>query len=373
MINKPYDVAIIGGGLAGLTLSILQVKAGKSVVLFEKNSYPMHRVCGEYISLESWNLLINLGLDLDSWQLPIIKKLQVSSPSGKILNSELELGGFGISRYKLDFELANLAKSLGVVIHENTAINKIESKNNFQELSSSNASYLSLNVVGSFGKRSNIDVSWNRDFILKNRSSLNQYIGVKYHIKLDMDKDIIALHNFKNGYCGISAIEDGVYCLCYLTTKENLKNSDNSIALMEKNILRKNPFLDQIFTNATFLWSKPEVISQVSFETKEIEFNSVPLIGDAAGLIAPLCGNGMSMAFKGAVLMHQKLENKFVSESVFIKTWHQAFKSRLWVGKTIQRFFGNEFTTNMMINFFKLNPRLLRFLISKTHGKNIEV
>jgi flavin-dependent dehydrogenase len=45
-----YDVAIIGGGLAGLSLSIQLAKKNYSVVLFEKEKYPFHKVCGEYIS-----------------------------------------------------------------------------------------------------------------------------------------------------------------------------------------------------------------------------------------------------------------------------------------------------------------------------------
>ena len=46
-----YDLAIIGGGLAGLTLAIQVRRMGHSVILFEKEKYPFHRVCGEYISL----------------------------------------------------------------------------------------------------------------------------------------------------------------------------------------------------------------------------------------------------------------------------------------------------------------------------------
>ncbi len=42
--------AIIGGGLAGLSLSIQLAKAGFKVVLFEKEKYPYHKVCGEYLS-----------------------------------------------------------------------------------------------------------------------------------------------------------------------------------------------------------------------------------------------------------------------------------------------------------------------------------
>ena len=52
-----YDLAIVGGGLAGLALSIQIAREGYRVILFEKEQYPLHRVCGEYISLESWDFL----------------------------------------------------------------------------------------------------------------------------------------------------------------------------------------------------------------------------------------------------------------------------------------------------------------------------
>ena len=101
-------------------------------------------------------------------------------------------------------------------------------------------------VAACFGKRSNLDVKWAREFVRKKPGKLNNYIGVKYHVKTSGPADTIALHNFKNGYCGISKVEDDRYCLCYLTTAQNLKNN-NSIMEMEQNILYKNPFLKQAF------------------------------------------------------------------------------------------------------------------------------
>ena len=97
-----YDAAIIGGGLAGLALSIQLSKKGYRVILFEKEQYPFHKVCGEYISMESWDFIESLGLPLSSFHLPIIKKLIVTSPNGNELKTDLPLGGFGISRYFLD-------------------------------------------------------------------------------------------------------------------------------------------------------------------------------------------------------------------------------------------------------------------------------
>ena len=52
-MNKQFlDVIMNGGGLAGLCNEIHLSKLGKNVLLIEKNEYPKHNVCGEYISNE---------------------------------------------------------------------------------------------------------------------------------------------------------------------------------------------------------------------------------------------------------------------------------------------------------------------------------
>lgn len=130
-LNEEYDVAIIGGGLAGLAASIQLATQGHSVIVFEKEKYPFHKVCGEYISLESWNFLCGLGLPLAEMNLPIIDTLFLTAPKGKAFTTKLPLGGFGISRYQLDFSLANIAKQRGVHLFEETKVENIVFDENF--------------------------------------------------------------------------------------------------------------------------------------------------------------------------------------------------------------------------------------------------
>src|SRR5215470_18195740 len=124
-----HDLAIIGGGLAGLGLSIQSAKAGYKTVLFEKEKYPFHKVCGEYISLESWNFLEDLGVPLSQMNLPIINRLLVTAPNGEYIEKDLPLGGFGISRYKLDSMLAQIARENGVEVIESTKIDDVKFDN----------------------------------------------------------------------------------------------------------------------------------------------------------------------------------------------------------------------------------------------------
>jgi len=109
-VERRYDIVISGGGLAGLSLSILLARTGWKVCVLEKETYPLHKVCGEYISMESWDFLCDLGLPLEKWNLPKIHRFQLTAPNGKFLSAELPLGGFGLSRYKLDAELAVAAR-----------------------------------------------------------------------------------------------------------------------------------------------------------------------------------------------------------------------------------------------------------------------
>lgn len=370
-----YDTCIIGGGLAGLSLSIQLAKQGYAVALFEKETYPFHKVCGEYISLESWNFIEELGYPLSGSKLPIIKNLIVTAPNGNQLQQSLPLGGFGISRYKLDSGLKEIAVLNNVHVFENCKVLSVDFNNDFFHLQTSNGNYASRICCGSFGKRSNLDVKWNRHFISSKPNKLDNYIAVKYHIKTNHPYDTIALHNFENGYCGISKIEDDRYCLCYLTNAQNLKNSHNSIEEMEKNILHKNPHLKEIFTTSEILYESPVTISQISFNKKTQVENHVLFIGDAAGMITPLCGNGMSMALHGSKIAALLIDDFFMDkinrqqlEYEYSKTWKKNFEKRLQYGRRIQTLFGKIWTTNMFVAVMKRLPFITKQLIRQTHG-----
>jgi len=66
----------------------------------------------------------------------------------------------------------------------------------------------------------------------------------------------------------MSAIEADRYCLCYLTTRENVRTY-GSIPAMEQAVLFRNPHLKQLFKEAEFLYEKPEVINEISFAPKQ--------------------------------------------------------------------------------------------------------
>ena len=108
--KKDYQVLIIGGGLAGLVSALHLAKKGVEVLLIEKNSYPKHKVCGEYVSNEVLPYLNSLGIDPVKMGAAKIDKFVLSTISNKLLKTKLPLGGFGMSRYTLDDTLAKEAQ-----------------------------------------------------------------------------------------------------------------------------------------------------------------------------------------------------------------------------------------------------------------------
>ncbi len=391
------DVIIIGGGLAGLVSALEFRRAGIGVTLIERKTYPTHRVCGEYVSNEVKPYLESLGVDLAALGAATITEFELTAPSGRALRAALDLGGFGISRYTLDLALYQLGQAAGVdfmlgktvesvmsdgcevVGVAKTANHKPQTTTPFTVTLTDGQTRDARLVIGAFGKRSRLDKSLNRAFI----AQPSPYVGVKYHITIGAAQPFptnqISLHNFRDGYCGMSAIEDDKYCLCYLTTRANVRQYGN-IAAMERAVLWQNPRLRDVFEHAEFLYDKPEVINEISFAPKSAIENHVLMAGDSAGLITPLCGNGMAMAIHGAKLVSD-LSIKYLQgnqarhelENEYQRAWSALFARRLWVGRTVQKLFGNERVSELAVRIFGAVKPALRGVMQQTHGSVIPV
>jgi flavin-dependent dehydrogenase len=319
----------------------------------------------------------SLGVDLDGLDAARITNFWLSAPSGKLLTAPLDLGGFGISRYVLDYQLYQLALAAGVDFRLGQSVETVTFANDLFSIDLANGDQLTARLVlGTFGKRSKLDKTLNRGFMQRP----SPYVGVKYHIAgIDFPKDVIALHNFPDGYCGMSAIENDQYCLCYLTTRANVREH-GTIPAMEKAVLYQNPHLRAVFEKSTFLYDRPEVINEISFAPKQAVDNHILMAGDAAGLITPLCGNGMAMAIHGAKLV-SGLAARFLQhelsrselERIYQQRWSALFGRRLWVGRTVQKLFGQSWLSEAAITAFGTVKPALRTVMKQTHGEVIPV
>lgn len=370
------DVIIIGGGLAGLTSAIHLSKHNYHVLLIEKNNYPKHKVCGEYISNEVLPYLNFLDFNPFEFGAKAITKFELTTHNNKKITAKLPLGGFGISRYQLDFQLYQLALKNGVTICQDTVVDVQFTSDRFQVTIKSSGVFQSKIAIGAFGKRSNLDVKLQRLFIAKK----SPYLGVKIHVSGDFPEDKVALHNFKGGYCGVSKVENNHINLCYITNFETFKRHKN-VEAFQQDVMFKNKALKAIFNDTKPEFDKPLTISQISFETKTPVENHMLMCGDTAGMIHPLCGNGMSMAIKSSQLASQliinylegKIETREGLEKKYTNQWQKAFFLRLKVGHAIAYLFRQDWLAPKLLVLLRRFPFLMPLIIKMTHGKPMKV
>lgn len=365
-----YDIIIVGGGLAGLTAALHLAEQGVKILVIEKKEYPHHKVCGEYVSNEVMPYLRNLGIDPFEKNAVPISKFEMSNTHGKKVAATLPLGGFGISRYAFDHLLFKAANKRAAFVFA-TAESIEFDQNIFTVRTVEKDVFKSDFVVGAFGKRSLIDTTMQRDFIQQK----SPWLGVKAHFEYEFPEDTVALHNFEGGYCGLSKVETGAVNACYLTTFKSFKPSGN-IDSFQKEVLSQNPCLEHFFNNSRLLFEKPLTISQISFERKKPVENHVFMIGDSAGLIHPLCGNGMAMAIHSAKLFSElflisfqnKEGNRDRLETTYQLKWEENFTRRLRTGRQIQNLLLRPTTAAIGLKLAQTFPSIIPRLIKKTHG-----
>ena len=127
--NPKSKIVIVGAGPAGASLACRLAKQNFAVVLIEREKFPRHKLCGEFISpeclahfreLEVLDEMLAVGGDR-------ISQTVFYEPNGRNVNVPSEwFGGqtsaLSISRAEMDFRLLEKAKAVGVEVLEETSV-----------------------------------------------------------------------------------------------------------------------------------------------------------------------------------------------------------------------------------------------------------
>ncbi len=368
-----YDTIIIGGGLAGLTAALHLSKSGFSVLVIEKKAYPQHKVCGEYVSDEVKPFLQSLGADIKSIQPNHVDRFRLYAPSGAFIEAPLPLGGFGMRRYVFDRHLYEKAITSGVDFWLNTKVEQVHFQQDHFEVKAQRKEPIRAKVVfGSFGKRSTLDKALNRPFFRQPAD----YLGVKFYLRGDFPNDLVTLYNFDGGYGGAVEVEDGTVDIAYLTRHDRVKKQGGVQAFAE-DVIWQNPAFKALLTQSERL--KPTLtISNISFRPKKQIQDHILMIGDAAGMIPPLAGNGMAMgihagklASEAAVDFLTKKINREQMERQYQREWNRHFAYRLFWGRRLHRFMGKPALSEFSVRALQKMPFLLPAIVRQTHGQVI--
>lgn len=334
------DVAVIGGGLAGCSAAITLAEAGHTVALLEAKAYPRHRVCGEFLSPECVETLDTLGAmnavraHKPTWMTYAV----ITTPGGVHWERDLPGTAMGISRYALDALLAERAAAAGADVRTNTRVTGMTGNLADGFTVHARQPVRARAIIAAHGKRANLDRAMNRDFLQRRQP----YMGLKMHYHAPPVASRVELHTFAGGYCGLSDVEGGVVNACLLVREETFRAAGSIPAFVDW-MGAQNPALGAWLADAEPALDRWQSISQVPFLEKRIVENDVLMTGDAAGLIAPLAGNGMGMALDGGRLAAQHVSAYLRGEATstqltrgYAAAWRRQFRGRLRVGRLLQ-------------------------------------
>jgi flavin-dependent dehydrogenase len=380
--GKHIDVAIVGGGLAGASCAIELARAGFEVALFEKKGYPRHKMCGEFLSAEARPLLRRLGVgdELESAGAAKITFLRLTERGGTECRTALPNPAIGISRYALDALLMNRARAAGVLVHEGCAVTRIdgslrdgfgvETLGDDTQADTRSDTWRARVVIGAWGRRSRLDRSVRGDV-----AADSPWVAFKAHFEGEMP-GVVELHAFADGYCGVAPIEGGTVNACWIMHRDRIPDQGaDRFQVMLSGVLPENPLLADRLSSLRSLWDKPVSASQLSFLSTSPFASDVCLVGDAAGMIAPLCGDGMSMALTSGIFAAAEAGPFLRSETTaaeftarYTRAWRRAFSRRMILGRISHAALSNPRRARAVVALGRRAPGVIRAVVGLTRG-----
>ncbi len=325
------DVAIIGGGMAGLAAANRLVDQNVQVMLIEEKTYPSHRVCGEFYSPECVAMLMQWGVSF-----PIAITEARFFAGNYSCQFTLKAPARGISRYTIDEHLAKRVRDRGGIVLDGVRVVTHKSLENEQyhvlELSSQET-VCAKQVIISTGRHSPFAQKHWEPFT----PGPTPYIGIKMHFSGIAPCDYVEMHAARGAYVGISSIEDGktnVACLA----KTNIVQKQGGPEQFMDRLIADTSSLHKTLGGATKLFPRYLTCGVPRFGKRNTPHASgVYYIGDVAGAITPLCGDGLGMAVTGGIMAADyALKNDWHGYAI---AWSRRYRGRLLVGQVLQSTF----------------------------------
>ena len=374
-----YDAIIVGGGLAGASLAAHLARRGRRVLLLEKRRLPADKLCGEFLSPEVAASLRRLGVlnAVRAAGAHPVTRARLTAASGASFESGLPGTALGFSRRHLDALLFENARRAGAAASDGTKVRAVEGRlgEGFSVETAGGERFTGRLVFGAYGRRGLLDRKLARPFLEEEAPLVAfkaHYDGARLGGALD---GVIEVHTFLGGYCGLTRVETGAVNVCWIARTSSLKDAGGGPAAMVQEALAQNPALAARMEAMERLGNGFEATSQVSLRTKSCFAGGVCMVGDAAGMIAPLCGDGMAMALRTAELAAPPAE-AFLSgrhsasafQRAYERRWQSAFRTRLRLGRLAHRSGVHPALASAVVRAFRLAPPLGRWFIRKTRG-----
>ena len=385
MTDTIFDSAIVGGGPAGCGAAITLAGLGARVVLLEAKKYPHDKLCGEFLSPECATMLEGLSLAkrLRALGPATIQIARLTAPDGAVWETRLPDIAWGLTRLALDAAMAEHASLAGVVVRPATTVTSVGGslEGGFELAIRSAAStpvrspprIHARTVIAAHGKRAALDRALGRHFLDRPQP----FMALKAHFHGPPIPGRVELHGFNGGYCGMSEIEGGAANVCLLVHESVFRSAApagaDRLAAFLSWMARQNPRLHDWLSQAKPVDAGWLSIGQVPFRSKRPVEDDVLMAGDAAGLIAPLAGDGIAMALRSGGLAAARcgdfLAGRLSAAGLrrgYAADWGREFSARLRLGRALQSIMLRPRLLAPALRLVTAWPQVGRFLIART-------
>ncbi len=342
-------VLVVGGGPAGLATAAALARRGVATTLLEAGTWPRPRMCGEFLSPDALRALDEVGAGDVVRRLgaPTIDALRATvSRGGRVVadaTSELESPGHGVARVDLDAALADSARAAGVGIRDRCRVVSIHGDDAGVRARTAAGEIVGDAVVVATGRVPGVG----RDDGPPSRA----WVAVKTHVRGIRLPRVTELHFVDGAYVGLNEVVcrgERVVNVCALAGRGAWERAGASPDGLWDSLCRASPAFAERWRAAASVEDSFVAAAGFDFAVRGARGAGArpPLfVGDAAALIAPLCGDGQAMALAGgAVLGAIVAERAETLDSAAVRAaatdWDRAFRARfrgrLALGRSLQ-------------------------------------
>jgi flavin-dependent dehydrogenase len=364
-----FDLIVIGAGPAGTSAAITAARGGAQVLLCERGRLPRQRVCGEFVSAESLELLATLLADRAPALIASAPRISSARlfAEGHIISTVVDPAAASIARIDVDLALWNAAAHLGVRTLSQTIVEQIEGSGPFQ-IASSAGQFSASAIINATGRWSNLT----RPGAQPHDRTGARWLGVKAHFAEPDPPPSVDLYFFEGGYCGVQPVR--------VVSDIGDCNRVNACAMVRSDVATSLPevfALHPALAERSRGWRQimePVSTSPLVFREPAPLWNGLLLAGDSAGFVDPFVGDGISLALRSGAGAAQCLLPFFrgeITRSEAEQHYLQAYRQRLMpIFRNSQRL-RRLFTLPRPVRkplafFFEHTPAFTSYLVSKT-------
>ncbi|HMS42631.1 MAG TPA: FAD-dependent monooxygenase, partial [Pyrinomonadaceae bacterium] len=263
--NRKSQITIVGAGPAGASLACRLAMQNFNVCLIERDKFPRHKLCGEFVSPECLEHFRDLAVLSEMFSIggDRISETVFYAPNGKSVNVPSqwfigETSALSISRAEMDLKLLEKAKSLGVKVLEETQVVgllienetvcgvKVKSKmgETFEIAADLTIDATGrANVLGKLAEKNFLtqrrkDAKTQRP---KTKDQKPKLVGFKTHLEnVNLEKGRCEIYFFRGGYGGLSYVEKARANHCFLIKSEVVKEFNSNAEKIVENVIFEN-------------------------------------------------------------------------------------------------------------------------------------